>query len=252
MSDQKMRKSSVAILSALGVLALIVVVLVGLGRTVVTRISGNTQAMKSVDFSNKVTTKFNVKDFQKITFIGSWKVDLKQGKDWQVELNYPKDIERDIKVTTRDNELILNPGDRDLHSINWGFWGGGQNRSLRARIVMPNLQALNITGASDMHLIGFSGDNLNVTISGAGNIEGNAGHYNNLNLTLSGAGKVNLRDMKFANARLILSGAGSVDLGMDGGVLSGNLSGFGHVTYYGTISDNRLNISGFGKVTHGN
>ena len=246
MSDQKMRKSSMAILSALGVLALIVVVLVGLGRTAITRISSNTQDLKSVDFSNKVTTKFNVKDFQNLTFIGTWKVDLKQGKDWQVELTYPKDIEGDLKVTSRNNELILNPHVRTVH---WGLWGGGHDRNLQARIVMPNLQALNITGASDMHLTGFRGDNLNVTVSGASNIEGNGGHYNNLNLTLSGAGKVDLRDMKFVNARLILSGAGSVDLGMDGGVLSGNLSGFGHITYYGSISDNRLNISGFGKVT---
>ena len=170
MSDQKMRKSSIAVLSALGVLALIVVILVGLGRATVSRISGNTQNPKSVDYSNTVTTRFNVKDFQKLTFIGSWKVDLKQGKDWQVELTYPKGIEEDLKVTTRNNELILNPGERSLHSINWSLWGGGHDRSLRARIVMPDLQDLNITGASDMHLFGFSGDNLKVTISGAGNI----------------------------------------------------------------------------------
>lgn len=251
MSDQKMRKSTIAVLSALGVMALIVVILVGLGRTAVTRISSNIHDQKSVDFSNKVTKKFNVKDFQNLTFIGTWKVDLKQGKDWQVELTYPKDIEQDLKVTSRNNELILNPGERRLHSIHWGLWDTGNDRSLRARIVMPKLQDLNITGASDMHLFGFSGDNLKVIISGAGNIDGNEGHYNNLDLTLSGAGKVDLRDMQFVNARLILSGAGKVDLGMDGGVLSGNLSGFGHVTYYGSISDNRLNISGFGKVTHG-
>lgn len=253
MSDKKMRTSSVAILSALGVLALIVVVLVGLGRYAVSHItSGNATNVGSIDFDDRVTTNFDVKDFRSLTFIGSWKVDLKHGDDWQVELTYPRGIERDLKVTVRDEQLIIDPGSRSRHSWNWKLWGGGsQDKAFRARIVMPELEELTIAGASDIDLSEFEGDNLRVTISGAANIEADEGHYNELDLTMSGAGNVELRDMKFVNARVTLSGAGNVEVGMDGGVLSGNLSGFGNIEYYGPISDERVNISGFGKVHRG-
>ena len=254
MNDQKMRKSSVAVLWALGVLALVVVLLVGLGRFAITRMtSGNTDNLRPVDFSNRVTTNFDVKDFKNVTFIGSWKVDMKRGDNWQVELTYPKGIEDDLKVTIQGEEMVLDPGSRSRNNWNWNWnwWGGGDRgeKVLRARIVMPELQDLTISGASDMDLSGFNGDNLRVTISGAGNIEADEGHYNNLDLTMSGAGNVELRDMKFVNARVLLSGAGNVELGMDGGVLSGNLSGFGNIEYYGPVSDQRVHISGFGKVT---
>lgn len=253
MSDKKMRKSSVAILSAVGVLALIVVILVGLGRFAVSRMTaGNATDVKSVDFSDRVTTNFDVKDFHSLTFIGSWKVDLKQGDDWRVELTYPRGIEQDLKVTVKDGQLIIDPGSRSRHSWNWNWWGGGsQDKVFRARIVMPELEELTIAGASDLHLSGLTGENLRVTISGAANIEADEGHYNNLDLTMSGAGNVELRDMKFVNARVTLSGAGNVEIGMDGGVLSGNLSGFGNIEYYGPVSDERVNVSGFGKVHRG-
>ena len=254
MNDKKMRKSSVAVLSALGVLALIVVVLVGLGRIAVSRMtSADKTSVQAIDFSDKVTTNFDVKNFRSLTFIGTWKVDLKQGDQWQVELTYPRGMEQDLKVTSQGDELILDPGSRRRHSWNWNLWGGSsKDDSLRARIVMPKLEELTISGTSDMDLSGFNGDNLRVTISGAGNIEADAGHYMNLDLTMSGAGNVELRDMTFVNARVLLSGAGRVELGMDGGVLSGNLSGFGNIEYYGPVSDQRVNISGFGRVTRKN
>jgi len=254
MSDKKMRKSNVAILSALGVLALIIVVLVGLGRFAVSHMTaGNATDVKSLDFNDRVTTDFDVKDFRSLTFIGSWKVDLKQGDDWHVELTYPRGIEQDLKVTVKDGQLIIDPGSRSRHSWNWNLWGGGsQDKAFRARIVMPKLEELTIAGASDMHLAaGFTGDNLRVTISGAANIEADEGHYNVLDFTMSGAGNVELRDMKFVDARVTLSGAGNVEVGMDGGVLSGNLSGFGNIEYYGSVRDERVNVSGFGKVHRG-
>ena len=252
MSDKKMRKSSVAILAALGVLAVIVVVLVGLGRVAVSHMTSSSGAVntKSVDYSDRVTTNFDVKDFHDVTLIGSWKVDLKQGDKYQVELTYPKDLENDLKVTLQDDELTLDPGSRSRHSWSWNFWGGGQkDKALRARIIMPDLRQLTVSGASDMDLDGFSGDRLGITISGTANIKGNEGHYSNLVLTMSGAGNVALRDMKFVNADVLLSGAGNVVVGMDGGILSGNLSGLGNIVYYGPVSDQRVHISGFGKVT---
>lgn len=248
MNRRKMRKSNIALLSALGVLALIVVVCVGLGRIAVSRMMSGEGERIAVDFSNKMSMNFDVEDFRGITLMGAWEVDMEQGEDWEVELTFPKDLEDYLEVETRGDQLILNPGSRGRHTWGWKWWGQKQNMRLSARITMPELQELNIAGASDVDMSGFDGNHLTITISGAGNIEGNDGRYDDLTLTMSGAGNVDFRDMEFKDAQVILTGAGNVELGMDGGVLSGNLSGFGNIEYYGSVRDERVHVSGFGKV----
>lgn len=261
MIRKKMRKSTVAVLAAFGVLALISVFLVGIGRLAFSRMaSGDVDMVRvkdfdhgSFDFGNRITTEFDVEGFNGITFVGTWKVDLEQGDEWKVELTYPEFMEDDLSVKINEDQLILDPGSMNNRGWGWNWWGNNNNnRRLSARIVMPRLSELNIAGASNLDMHGFAGEELFITISGAGNVEGYNGKYSELFLTMSGAGNVEMRDMEFRNARVILSGAGNVELGMDGGELTGNLSGFGNIEYYGHVSDERVHVSGFGKVRRRN
>lgn len=254
MSPKTMRKSNAVLGLALAVLAVIVVVLVGVSRLAYSRMAGGetggeTGGTAPISFSNLTTRNYNLKGFSGITFIGSWEVDLEQGDNWQVEVGYPEALENSMRVTVEGDKLVLDPGRRGRHRWNWSWWSGVKNQSrLTARIVMPELDALNITGASDMDMSGFEGERLDITVSGAGNIEGDDGYYQELSLTVSGAGNVDMRHMTFVDAQVALSGAGNVELGMDGGVLSGNLSGFGNIEYYGTVSEEKVRVSGFGRV----
>ena len=119
---------------------------------------------------------------------------------------------------------------------------------MTARIIMPELHTVEITGTTKLDFSGFEGDHLSITISGAGHVEGEDGRYDELTVTMSGAGHVDMRDVIVVDAEMIISGAGKVSLSMDGGVLSGNLSGFGKIDYYGSVRDERIHISGFGSV----
>jgi len=250
MNPKTKRKSNVVLGLAVGFLAVVVVVLVGIGRIAFSHMDTAVASdIPAIDFSNTATQNFPLENFRSISFIGSWEVDLEQGDNWQVELTYPRALERSIRVALEGDKLVLDPGSKGRHRWNWNWWGGGKNQQrFTARIVMPELEAIEISGASDMDLSGFEGDKLDITISGAGNIEGDDGYYKELTLIMSGAGNVEMRDMTFVDAQVVLSGAGNVELGMDGGVLSGNLSGFGNIEYYGTVSDETVRISGFGKV----
>ena len=251
MNNGKTRNSSLVMMVLIGAIFLLVFVMIVIGRITISHYasveSDNDHDWQRVDFSRMDTTEFDVRDFRSISFIGSWEVDLEQGDDWHVELTYPRDLEDQIEVELRGDELSLNPGRRGAYNWGWGWWHN-DNRRLSARITMPELTALNIAGASDMDLNGFDGKSLTITISGAANIDGDDGHYDSLHLTMSGAGDVDLRNMQFVDANVILSGAGNVELGMNGGVLSGNLSGFGNIEYSGNVRDERVNVSGFGKV----
>lgn len=249
MNHKKMRKSQVVMLVALGVMACIVVTLVGVGRMAVSSMdSGDTGQYRQIDYGNRVERNFDVKGFDSLRLIGTWKVKLEQGDAWQVELTYPSGMEQDLRVSVEDGRLILDPGQWRQPHWGWDWWKNGTQTGYSARIVMPELQAIEITGATNLDLSGFEGKHLDIAISGAGNLDGERGRYQDLNLTMSGAGNVDLRDMTFTDARVNLSGAGNVNLGMDGGTLSGNLSGFGNIEYFGTVKDERVNVSGFGKV----
>ena len=251
MHRTNMRKSEKVMLSALGVVALIVVSLVAVARIAVSKVDTGTDvkasSSKQINYRDMVEKKFDVRDFDSIRFLGTWKVELEQGDAWRVELRYPRDMEDDLEVSVKNGRLTLNPGQWDNH-WNWNWWKGGHQESLKARIVMPNLKSLDISGATNLDFAGFEGENLNIAISGAGNVEGKDGRFENLDLNMSGAGNVDMRDVIFVDANVNMSGAGNVNLGMDGGVLSGNLSGFGNIEYYGSVSDEHVNVSGFGKV----
>lgn len=252
MNQHKMRQSQVVMLWALGILALVMIMLVGVGRAAVSsKENVQTDQTSHIDFSSRADKDFNVRDFDSIKLIGGWKVKLEQGDDWHVELDYPRDMGKKLKVRVEDGRLILDPGDWNGNwTWNWGKngWNNKGKKVYSARIMMPHLKSLAISGASNLDLYGFTGDRLDITVSGAGNLEGDRGRYNNLSLTMSGAGNVNLRNMVFTDALVNLSGAGNVKLGMAGGILSGNLSGIGNIEYYGPVKDERVNISGFGRV----
>lgn len=248
-NHNKMKKSQVTMLSALGVLALIVIMLVGVGRMAVSSMdNGATGESSRTDYSIQGEKDFDIRDFESIKFIGNWKVKLEQGDDWRVELDYPVNMKQELQVSVESGRLILDPGHMGDTYWNWSWWKGGQQKGYRARIVMPKLKSVEISGATNLDLNGFTGEHLDILISGAGNLDGERGRYESLTLTMSGAGNVDLRDMVFTDAMINLSGAGNVNLGMDGGVLSGNLSGFGNIEYYGSVKDEKVNVSGFGKV----
>jgi len=251
MRRRTLRKSSKILALAVAVLAVIVVVLVGLGRLAFTRSdAGKAGDTIPINFNAIATRTVDLKNFRSINFAGSWKVHIEQGDAWQVELTYPQAFEESLKVQLDGDELTLNSGMQAQRNWYWRWWGGDHNMNMQARIVMPKLEALQISGFTDMDLTGFTGDKLSIFLSGAGSIEGQNGQYQNLKLVMSGAGNVDLRRMKFTDAQVMLSGGGLVQVGMDGGVLSGNLSGFGNIDYYGNVKDQRIHVSGFGRVRH--
>ena len=67
-------------------------------------------------------------------------------------------------------------------------------------------------------------------------------------LDKSGVGNLDLGDVTVTNAEVDVSGAGSVTLRMGGGRLSGDMSGFGNLEYYGTVSEQTVESSGFVNV----
>jgi hypothetical protein len=245
-----MRKSQIAALSAIAAVVLIMVVAIVAARVIVAQLDSDEyraesrRPARSVDITSD---DLGLSGFTRIDARGTWEVTITQGQDWSVKLDYPDDIEDQLRVRVENDRLVLG---YERSNRGWwqGFGGGSRGRAVRADIVMPALESVDIAGASELTLAGFSGQELSVTASGAVDVDGRDSRYEKLTLIVSGAGDVNFGEVVVVDAQVILSGATDVTLNMNGGTLSGTLSGAGKVRYRGSVAEQRIVASGFTSV----
>jgi len=245
-----MKNSQRVLLLALACLVGIVVIIAGLGGWGLAHVEPQAFAEDASSATNRngeIVRTYDLKDFRRIESQGEWRIKLRRGAGWEVRVSYPEDLEGRLNVRVDGDRLTLGYAPQ-----NRGVWNWGHRRAVEAEIVMPELAEVELSGAAELDFSGFAGGRLALTVSGAAEVDGGDGLYDALALSVSGAGDVDLRGMKFTDARVDIAGAGDVTLRMDGGVLSGELAGAGKITYFGEVRDQRVDISGFGKVTHGN
>ena len=231
-----MKQSQIAVLSVCGAVAGLIIVIAGVARVALPQVSETTPG-EHVSGSRDLT------GFSGIEIEGSWQVNVTRGDDWQVELSYPENREDEFDVSVRRGRLIL-----DRRSS--GRWWGGDEAPIRADIIMPALEELELAGAGQVNLSGFEGPRLEVDIAGAVHLEGRDGRYDELELSVAGASKIDLRGIVVTDADVDLAGASHVTLAMGGGALSGSLAGAGQIEYYGSVSEQDIDIAGFGRVNH--
>lgn len=251
-----MRKSQIAVLSVIAAVALVIVGAIVAARIIVAQIGAG-------DFDESPRSEARVADrsggaddldltgFDRIDARGVWEVSVRQGADWDVSLRYSDEIADELHVRVEDDRLVL--GYDEHEGFSW--WRGldfDNHEQVVATITMPTLEAVDLSGAAEIDFSGFSGEQLTITASGAADITGDEGSYEELVLVVSGAGDVDLSDLPVDDARVVLSGAGDVTLNMNGGTLTGTVSGMGDVKYRGTVSNENVVVSGFSSVEPSN
>jgi hypothetical protein len=157
----------------------------------------------------------------------------------------------ELKVSMRENGNF-NFGDDD-----WYF-----------EITLPSLKSINLDGAGEYEISGFSGEELalktkgagafnfedfdyktlKVDQSGLGSLQIDDSTFENANLELSGAGELDLEDSVVTNAVVNQSGLGQIVLTLGGGSISGSLSGLGQIICYGEVGSKNITVTGLGKI----
>lgn len=160
-----------------------------------------------------------------------------------------------------------------------------RKRALHAELTLPNLRAVSSESVGRTDIRGFSGDELDLSLEGAGSMNVNC-NYRIVTASLGGVGSMNIEGVDGQTVDLNLHGAGYVTLrgrskwlkatlGGLGGLdaqhfqadtvdldLSGlgnasvsarenanlNLSGMGSVTVYGKPVNRNVSVDGLGKV----
>jgi hypothetical protein len=184
-------------------------------------------------------------------------------------------LERTVTAQSGDTLHI----DTDIH-------GHVRTGALRAELVLPALRAVTSESLGTTEVSGFSGDQLDLTLDGAGSMKV-ACNYRIVKASLGGIGSMQMQGLNGEGVELNLQGAGYIslsghakwlkaDLGGLGNLdaqqcsadavdidLSGlgnarvtarqtanlNLSGMGSVTVYGKPQNRKVAVDGLGKVS---
>jgi hypothetical protein len=211
-----------------------------------------------VGSGRSTTEEYDFSGFTRVNVGSAFEVDITQGGDYAVAVTVDDNIVQylDVRVDGDTLRIGLRP------SVRFGF----RNTVLRAEITMPDIEGLDLSGATRSRVDSFSNDKtVDIEVSGASQLNGNissgemnieasgasrvelTGETGALDARASGASTLRLQDLASADTRVDASGASTVVVNPSGR-LTGDASGASTVRYAGSPSTVQVNTSGASSV----
>ena len=171
-----MKKSHVVLLSAFVFAVVLMIFLIVFWRVAVgsAHREGALKSMSRVENGSSP----NLEGFESVWVDGAWAVTIEQSDEFFVDLRHPSKDADTIRVDVFDDALIMKIDDG--HSR--------LNDEYAARIGMPSLRRLRITGIADAGIEGFDEESLEVVIDGMANVGAVDSQAGRLDVRLNGCG----------------------------------------------------------------
>jgi len=205
-----------------------------------------------------VTEDFNIRGFSRLQISNAFQVEVIRSGSYRVGVRVDDNLREHLRVEKRGETLVI--GLEPLRSFNLG------GATMEAEIHMPDLRGIEVSGASDVRISGFSsGRDFDAKLSGASYLDGEI-TAQDVSIDASGASRIRLRG-KAEDLRLDVSGASNLDLGdfpvqdadieLSGAseaevVLSGTLdihaSGASRLYFGGRPTMGRIDLSGASSI----
>ena len=116
----------------------------------------------------------------------------------------------------------------------------------KVEIVVRELKAMNIHGAAEVEITGYHGTSFEFRVSGAAELEMD-GQVDNLEINVSGAGEIDTRELKAKSVEISVSGAGEAKVYASES-FEGRVSGVGSIDYWGNPEHQKTKVSGMGDI----
>ena len=184
---------------------------------------------------NTASEKRDVADFQAIDVGGVFQVEITAQKDFDVEIEADDNLLPLIKTEVRGGVLRLET-EKSISSKN----------PIRVRISAPDIQNLEVSGASKVSIANLSNENLEIDSSGASKVTV-AGETANLIVDVSGASKIDAENLQTENASIEASGASAVSVYATN-ELKADASGASSIVYQGSPKNFSNKTSGASSV----
>jgi hypothetical protein len=232
------------------------------------------------DYGPITSKDYNYTGFTKVEVGSTFDVELIQADEWSITIEAQQKLFDNLNVTLNGDTLEVNL------KWGWGSWVSSWGfKRAKARITMPDLETVTLSGASSGSVSGFQADHdasiyvsgassmeidmaaaaLNMEISGASNVTGRleaerltteisgasrttlTGATNDLTIKASGASTAALEGLTVQTVDIELSGASRGTVTVKDS-LKLNLSGASSLTYSGDPSLEAIEISGSSTV----
>jgi hypothetical protein len=167
-----------------------------------------------------ISKEYSLADFSKVAAGSTFQVEITQGDGYRVTLIIDDNLPDYLSVSRSGDTL------RIFTQPNVSL----RNATLKARVVMPSLAGLDLSGATRTTVSGFASDNpLAIRVSGASNLRGEIKN-GEADVSASGASHLELRGSA-ARLKVHVSGASHVNLeGYGSGDTSARAEGASHLT----------------------
>ncbi len=202
--------------------------------------------LKNISFGNErdrgkdISRTYDLKDFDGIDLRGVFELDVAVGGDFSVEVSgSPEEMER-VEARVADGELVL-----DLRDEKRRRWG--KDQSVTARIAMPALAAIDVSGVVDGEVRGVDSETFDVTISGVGDMD-LSGQCGALTAVVSGVGDLDAEELKCRTVEITVSGVGDADVYASESAKA-TISGIGDIDIYGSPASVEKNAGMFSDIS---
>lgn len=186
-----------------------------------------------------VTKSVEVGPFDSIVAKGKFDVKYIPG-DQSVKVCGPENSVKKFKVEVTEGVLTI-------ESAKTSFIKG---ENLVVYISTPSLASIRIEGAGDFKADrGIVSENLNLNVSGAGNIEVKSLEVEDVKLSINGAGDIEVKGADCKSIDVVVNGAGDVSLeGVECKSFTANMNGAGSVAVAGQALEGNLVLNGAGSI----
>lgn len=184
---------------------------------------------------NVQTEKRELAGFKAIEVGGAFEVEVVAQKEFSVEIEADDNLLPLIATEVRGGTLQIST-EKSIKS----------KQRIRVRISAPDIESLQISGASKVSLADVKNDLLKIDMSGASKVKVD-GETGNLVIEQSGASKVDAENLKAVNVSVDASGASSAEVNVSGD-LKADLSGASKVAYTGNPRNLEKSTSGASSV----
>ena len=200
------------------------------------------------------TQTYSYTDFSRIEVGYGFQVELVQSSDYSISISAPADGFKYVQVTKEEETLKI--------TLTETFRG-----TKKAKITMPNLYQIKLSGGSKADINGFSSSqDFETELSGGSRITGDitagdaefnlsggshmtlSGSANALNVDVSGGSHLTLGNFPVSNADVHLSGGSDARVKVDG-TLNADLSGGSHLIYTGQPTLGNIKTAGGSSIS---
>ncbi len=194
---------------------------------------------KRVKGSGKLATEIrDLEDFNSIQIKGSSDLDITIGESFSVTVETDDNLLELLETEVRHGTLYVDFADG--YSVNTRIGS-------RLEITMPDLEELNLKGASDIRASGLNGKELSISIFGSGDVT-LSGEVEDLEVDIRGSGDIDAKKLVAREAYISIKGSGDVGVAVDD-FLDADIKGSGDITYYGDPKVKKR-VWGSGDITH--